>query len=189
MMTSRVRRWLATGAAGALLSFGVLVTAAPAAASDPLVVPVGSNDPQSNIVVVGSPGFVTTGTAYNPVTNTGNAPNGAVTINGQPYFVDGTGIAIPYYMGMPYYLWNGVTYIPYTGAPIYGYGYGYAVPYGCPYGCTAAGPIVGVQQNGVAIVRDVRTGFDDLYVFDPGTGKFVPSDVNGNTNLDVPTRP
>lgn len=188
MMTSRVRRWLATGAAGALFSFGVLATAVPAAATDPLVVPVGSNDPQSNIVVVASPGIVNAGVAYNPITNTGNAPNGTVTINGQPYFVDGSGIA--YYGGMPYYQWNGVTYIPYTGGvPVYGYGYGYAGFYGCPYGCTAAGPIVGVQPNGVAIVRDIRTGTDDTYVFDPGTGKFVPSDVNGNTNLDVTKRP
>ncbi len=130
MMTSRVRRWLATGAAGALFTLGVLATAAPAAAADPLVVPIGSNDPNSPVVVVGSPGIVQAGNGYNPITNTGSAPNGTVTINGQAYYVGNNGIATPYYSGQPYYQWNGTSYIPFNvggfgGFGGYGYGYGY----------------------------------------------------------------
>jgi hypothetical protein len=206
MSQSRMRRWFAAGITGALFTVVSLVSAGSVAADgQPYVQPVGYNDPQSNIVVVAPPGTINAGVAYNPITNTGPATNAQTVINGQPYNVWG-GYAYPVAYGQPYYQWNPAagTYVIYNGSvpnPAYygygyggygygGYGYGGYGYSGCGYGCTAAGPIVGVQPNGVAVVADVQSGnADDYYVVDPVTGKFVPSDVNGNTNLDVKTRP
>jgi hypothetical protein len=194
MSRSRIRRWFAAGIAGALFTAVSLLSAGAVGAADPgqpLVVPVGNNDPQSNIVVVAPPGTVNAGVAYNPVTNSGPAVNnGQVVINGSPYYwYSPYAIPVNLNAGLPYYQWVNANWVPYTGVfpGYYGYGYGYAAPYGCPLGCTAAGPIVGVTGGGAAVVTDVRGGFiDDYYVVDPKTGKFVESDVNGNPVTAVP---
>lgn len=187
MSQSRVRRWLAAGITGALFTVVSLASAASVAADgQPLVQPVGYNNPQSNIVVVAPPGTINAGVAYNPYTNSGPAAN--TVINGQPYNVYGA-YAVPVNTGVPYLYYTGGQWVPYNGAvpyggvPYYGYGYGYGygAPGGCPYGCTAAGPVVGFTGSGAIVVSDVQGGgIDDYYVVDPKTGKFVESDVNGN---------
>lgn len=71
------------------------------------------------------------------------------------------------------YAYTGVSYYPapytYTGVPA---AYAYpAVPYypptGAVYGQTAAGPIVGFDGNGSALVYDVAGGTVDPYVIGP----------------------
>ncbi len=194
MSHSRVRRWLAAGITGALFTALSLVTAGSVAADgQPLVVPVGYNDPQAPIVVVAPPGTVNAGVAYNPITNTG--PAAGQVINGQPYTVYGGVYAVPVNYGAPYLYYTGGQWIPYNGAfPYYGgafpgygygYGYGYGAPVGCGYGCTAAGPIVGVDGNGSVVVYDVRGGTDDIYQVNPATGKYVEVDANGNPIVAV----
>jgi hypothetical protein len=205
MLQSRVRRWFAAGITGALFAAVSLVSAGSVAADgQPLVQPVGNNDPQSSIVVVAPPGTINAGVAYNPITNSG--PAAGTVINGQPYNVYG-GYAVPVNPGVPYLYYTGGQWVPYNGAypgygvppgaypgygvppaGYYGYGYGYGAPYGCPYGCTAAGPIVGVTSGGAIVVNDVQSGdgSDDYYVVDPKTGKYVETDVNGNPIVGVP---
>jgi hypothetical protein len=191
MSLSRVRRWFAAGITGALFTVVSLVSAGSVGAVDPgqpYVVPVGYNNPQSNVVVVAPPGTVNAGVAYNPFTNSGPAATNQM-INGQPYNIYG-GYAVPVNVGVPYLYYTGGQWMPYNGTfPGYGgfsgYGYGYGAPVGCPYGCTAAGPVVGADGNGSIVVYDVRGGTDDLYQVNPATGKYVEVDSNGNPIVAV----
>jgi hypothetical protein len=197
MSQSRVRRWIAVGITGALFTVVSLASAVSVAADgQPLVQPIGYNNPQSNVVVVAPPGTINAGVAYNPYTNSGPAATNQV-INGQPYNIYGA-YAVPVNTGVPYLYYTGGQWVPYNGGvpyggvpyggvPYYG-GYGYGAPVGgCPYGCTAAGPVVGFTGGGAIVVSDVQGGYiDDYYVIDPKTGKFVESDVNGNPVVTVP---
>jgi hypothetical protein len=190
MSRSRIRRWLAAGITGALFTAVSVLSSGAVGAADPgqpLVVPVGYNNPQSNIVVVAPPGTVNTGVAYNPVTNSGPAVNnGQVVINGAPYYwYSPYAVPVNLNAGLPYYQWVNASWVPYTGVfPGY-YGYGYAGAYNCPFGCTAAGPVIGFT-DGAVVVSDVRGGgIPDYYTVDPKTGKFVESDVYGNPIVAV----
>ena len=89
--------------------------------------------------------------------------------------------------GIPYaqpYVYTSVPYYPapytYTGVPAaYTYpGVPYYPPTGTVYGQTAAGPIVGFDGNGSALVYDVAGGTVDPYTIGPN-GKWCEANTQG----------
>ena len=179
------RRWFAAGMTGALFTLVMALGAGPVAAvspgGQPLVQPYPGQDQQSPIQVVSSPGYVQTGTQANPI-------NGQV-INGQTVVTTNGGYVYPGYPGYPggvAYGPGGVVYGP--GGVVYGPGgvaygpggvaYGPGVCYGGNCGYTAAGPIVGYDANGSALVYDVRAGTVDPYTTDKN-GRICPATSSG----------
>ncbi|GEM_PF-3778626 len=71
MRNNRVGRWFAAGVIGTLFTIIMLALASPVTASG-LVTPLAGQDPNSNVIVVSSPGFINNVTAVNPVTNGAN---------------------------------------------------------------------------------------------------------------------
>ena len=165
MKNIRVGRWFAAGVAGALFSALMLVTAGSVAA-DGLTQPVPGQDAQSPVQVVTTPGYTNVGAVSQPI----NAPSGGVPV----YNYNGV-VYTPSLGYTPGVVYPGQVYNPATCGTVACTAYGY---YGGTYGYTAAGPVVGVNSNGVIVVQN--GGNDDTYIFDPKTGKYVASDVYGN---------
>lgn len=177
MKSMHMRRWIATGMTGALFALVAALGAGPVAADgngagQPLVQPYPGQDPQSPIQVVSSPGFVQTGTQANPITGQVNVGNGVqVPINGGfvgtgvPYYPGNVYAGVPYYPGYVYP--NGTYYNP-----------GYINQNGGTFGYTQAGPIIGYDGNGAALVYDVRGGTVDRYVTGPD-GKYCEANSAG----------
>lgn len=161
MKNTRVRRWFAAGIAGALLSGLTLVTAGSVAA-DGLTQPVPGQDAQSPVQVVTTPGYTNVGAVSQPI----NVSAGVAPVYNYNGVVYNPGVYNPGY-------YSGIAYNPNVV-----YGNGYYGNYGGVYGYTAAGPVVGVNSNGVIVVRN--NGNDDTYTIDPKTGKYVASDAYGN---------
>lgn len=162
MRETHVRRWFAAGITGTLFAILMLALAAPVAAdSSTLVTPLPGQNPNSNIIVVASPGFINNGTATNPLVN------GGLSCNVNACYPPGT-----------------VCTIYGCGIPATGVGPTCTV-YSCgTLGYTAAGPIVGQLPNGVLIVA----GYDGntyMYTFNPTTGKYVETDASGIPINDV----
>ncbi len=201
MRDSQVRRWFAAGITGTLFAILMLALAAPVAADGGLVTQPAGQDGNS-IVYVTSPGFANNGTAVNPINNgVANGINGCIdascggnvvcTVNtcfpaGTVCNVNGCGIpnngvfcnvngcSIPN---------NGVfcNVVNGCGVPInVGQFNGNCAAGGCgTLGYTAAGPIVGIDQNGNPIVYDVRGGGYDAYTRGPN-GQLCVADSRGN---------
>ncbi|MHB8646604.1 MAG: hypothetical protein ACYDAR_12520 [Thermomicrobiales bacterium] len=121
-------RRFAAGITGMLFAIIMLALAAPVAA-DGLVTPLGGQDPNSNVVVVASPGFINTGTATFPL------PNGGIVC------------ADPTCGGTVVCNVNGC-FVPTC-----------AVFACNPLGYTAAGPIVDQLPNGVFVVAGYDGNF------------------------------
>ncbi len=175
MRDSQARRWFATGITGTLFAILMLVLAAPVAADGGGLVTQPAGQSGNSIVYVSSPGFVNTGTAVNPINNGGNFcsdPSCGVTINGQTVtFVNGQPVV--FVNGQPFFVNNGQFFQNVGGfAPGNFCGGGF-----CGY--TAAGPIVGIDQNGNPIVYDVRGGSLDTYTRGPN-GVLCEADSRGN---------
>lgn len=166
---TRVRRFFAAGVTGVL----IMLVSAGAVAADGLTTPIPGQDPNAPVQVVTTPGFTQTGTATNPFTFNGNGvtTNQTVIVNGQYFFVDASGQYIPYYA-------NNVGFGN-------GFGYGCGVTVYCGgngnFGYTAAGPIIGFDQNGNPLVRDIRGGGTsvDAYTRD-ANGRVCEADSRGD---------
>ncbi|MCA1667724.1 MAG: hypothetical protein LC793_10110 [Thermomicrobia bacterium] len=172
MRVSRISRWFAAGIAGTLFAILMLALAAPVAA-DSLVTTIPGQDPSSNVIVVASPGFIANGLAANPANIFVN--NGVPFCTAVACFPPGTvctdaGCTVPFFGGCPA-----------TGCatPICT-AQGCFLPTCTIYGCsilgyTAAGPIVGFDGSGHAIVYDVRGGTYDTYTIG-SDGKYCEID-------------
>ncbi len=165
MKSVQMRRWIATGMTGALFALVAALGAGPVAADgngagQPIVQPYPGQDPQSPIQVVSSPGFVQNGTQANPITGQITTANGVqVPINGGL-----VGNGIPYNPG---FIYQNIAFNPgfiYQNSGVYGY--------------TQAGPIVGYDANGAALVYDVRGGTVDRYVTSPD-GRYCEANSAG----------
>ncbi len=197
MRVSQARRWFATSITGTLFAILMLVLAVPVAADGGGLVTQPAGQSGNSIVYVSSPGFVNTGTAVNPINNGGNFctdPSCGVTINGQTVtFVNGQPVV--FVNGQPFFVNNNNGFFCNVangcGVPI---NYGGCTFNGCigpgfngncaaggcgTLGYTAAGPIVGIDQNGNPIVYDVRGGSLDTYTRGPN-GVLCEADSRGN---------
>ena len=182
MRENRVRRWFAAGVTGTLFALIMLAVAAPVSADGgTLVTTIPGQDPQAPIQVVASPGFVSNGTAVNPITNTTLNGQPVTFVNGQPVtFVNGqtitfvNGQPVTFVNGQPVFVNNGQFFFTNPGFFVPGTFCGGGV---C--GFTEAGPIVGIDGNGNPIVYDVRGGSLDTYTRAPN-GQLCEADSTGN---------
>lgn len=186
MRDNRFSRWFAAGITGTLFAIIMLTMAVPVAA-DGLVTVIPGQDPNANVIVVSSPGYVNNGTATIPanINNgfafcTANAcyPAGTVcTVNGCG--IQTTGVCNVAGCGVPVCAVNGCFGPTCT---VYGCVTNTCGIYGCGggnLGVTAAGPIVGIDGNGNPVVYDVRGGSYDTYTRD-ANGRVCEADSRGN---------
>jgi hypothetical protein len=192
MRGNRVRRWFAAGITGTLFAIMMLALAAPVAADGgTLVTPLPGQDPNAPIQVVSSPGFVNNGTATNPFTGTTINGQTVAVVNGQPVtFINGqpitfvNGQPVIFINGQPVFVNNGQFFFTNPGVSIPG-----GVCVGGVCGFTAAGPIVGFDNNGNPIVFDARGGGGfDAYTRGPN-GVVCEADSTGNCEKGSPGNP
>lgn len=182
-MRTRVSRWLAAGVTGALFAMLMLALASPVAADGgTLVTPLPGQDPNAPIQVVASPGFVTTGTATNPITGTTINGQTVAVVNGQPVVIV-NGQPITFINGQPVFVNNGQFFFTNPGVFVPG-----AFCGGGFCGFTEAGPIIGIDGNGNPIVYDVRGGGFDVYTRGPN-GQICEADSAGNCQKGTPGNP
>ncbi len=194
MRDSQTRRWFAAGITGTLFVVLMLALAVPVAADGSGLVTQPAGQGGNSIVYVSSPGFVNNGTAVNPISCgdpscgvnavcTANAcyPAGTVcTINGCGIPTNGGFCDTNFGSAVPINYGNGVP-INYGGCSFSGCAGQFFgnVAQGGTLGYTAAGPIVGIDQNGNPIVYDVRGGSLDTYTRGPN-GVLCEADSRGN---------
>ncbi|MGI8689993.1 MAG: hypothetical protein ACR2M3_15555 [Thermomicrobiales bacterium] len=200
MRDSQVRRWFAAGITGTLFAILMLALAAPVAADGSGLVTQPAGQAGNSIVYVSSPSFVNNGTSVNPISCadpscgvnavcTANAcyPAGTIcTLNGCGIPNNGVYCNVTYGCGVPVNYAGGVP-INYGGCAFTGC-VGQIYGNGGTLGYTAAGPIVGVDQNGNPIVYDVRGGSFDTYTRGPN-GQVCEADSNGNCQKGTPGNP
>lgn len=198
MRDSQMHRWFTAGITGTLFAILMLALAAPVAADGGLVTQPAGQDGNS-IVYVTSPGFANNGTAVNPINNgvnngingcfdpsCGAIPNNGVFCNANGCgTLNNGGFCDPNFgCGVP---------INFGGCAInggcFGQFFGNCAAGGCgTLGYTAAGPIVGIDQNGNPIVYDVRGGSLDTYTRGPN-GQVCEADSRGNCQKGSPGNP
>ena len=195
MRDSQMRRWFAAGITGTLFVVLMLVLAVPVAADGNGLVTQPAGQGGNSIVYVTSPGFANNGTSVNPISCgdpscgvnavcTANAcfPTGTIcTINGCGIPNNG-GFCDPNFgCGVPINF-GGCTFSGCAGQ-FFG-----NVAQGGTLGYTAAGPIVGIDQNGNPIVYDVRGGSLDTYTR-AANGQVCEADSRGNCQKGTPGNP
>lgn len=180
MRNFRMSRWFAAGITGTLFAILMLAMAAPVGAEG-LVTRIPGQDPNSNVIVVTSPAYANNGTATIPA----NINNGYAYCTANACYPAGTVIqgntvctAVACYPAGTVIQGNTIC----TVAACYPAGtliQGQCTVYGCgTLGYTAAGPIVGVDNNGNPIVYDVRGGSFDTYTTGPN-GVVCEADSTG----------
>ncbi|MDQ2786457.1 MAG: hypothetical protein M3Y58_15815 [Chloroflexota bacterium] len=203
MRNSQMRRWFAAGITGTLFVMLMLALAAPVAADGNGLVTQPAGQGGNSIVYVTSPGFANNGTAVNPITcaDPSCGTNAVCTANAcypAGTVCDANGCGIPNNgvfcnvangCGVPINYGNCAFYG--CAGQVYGPGqiYGNCAAGGCgTLGYTAAGPIVGVDNNGNPIVYDVRGGSFDTYTR-AANGQVCEADSHGNCQKGDPANP
>jgi len=205
MRNSQMRRWFAAGITGTLFVVLMLALAAPVAADGNGLVTQPAGQGGNSIVYVTSPGFANNGTAVNPINNgVNNGINGCidascggnVVCTANACFPAGTictinGCGIPNNGGFCDPNFGCGVPINFGGCAINGGCFGQFfgnVAQGGTLGYTAAGPIVGIDQNGNPIVYDVRGGSLDTYTR-AANGQVCEADSRGNCQKGTPGNP